>query len=86
MSDADRLPALGLRAGERARFRKGARWQEGRLAGVEPDGSLRVHDAKGAARSLSPERVEVRREGPRGAVAWRSVPDVMGDVEQLGLW
>ncbi len=86
MADADRLPGLGLQPGEPVRFRKGSRWQEGRLGGVEPDGSLRVHDGKGAARSLPADRVEVRRRGARGATVWRSVPDVMGDIEQLGLW
>lgn len=86
MADVEGLPAIGLRAGEPVRYRKGSRWQEGRLGGVEPDGSLRVHDAKGAARSLPADRVEVRRAGTRGGAVWRSVPDVMGNDEQLGLW
>ena len=86
MLDAAKLPVIGLRAGERVRFRHGARWHDGKLAGVEADGSLRVHDRKGAARSLPRESVEVRRTGPRGASVWRSVPAVSGETEQLGLW
>lgn len=86
MLDRAGLSTFGLRAGERVRFRRGARWQEGKLAGVELDGSLRVSDRAGSARSLPPAGLEVRREGPRGGVVWRSVPTVMNQSEQLGLW
>jgi hypothetical protein len=86
MLDRTVLSTIGLRPGERVRFRRGARWQEGKLAGVEPDGSMRVNDRSGSARSLPAERLEVRREGPRGAAVWRSVPAVMNQSEQLGLW
>lgn len=89
------LAALGLRTGEAVRFRthvgddgapSKARWHSGALAGVEPDGSLRIHDAKGATRSIRAEQVEVRREGRRGALRWRPVPDVIAEAEQLHLW
>lgn len=86
MPDRTRLTALGLRPGERVRFRRGSRWHEGRLVGVEADGSLQVTDHKGAARSLPLDRIEVRREGPRGAPLWRSVPAVINQPEQLDLW
>ena len=47
------------------RFRKaeGGRWLPGKMSGVATDGSITIHDANGAARSLRPERVEVRRPG-----------------------
>ena len=86
MPDRARLPEIGLRPGERVRFRRGARWQEGRLVGLEADGSLQITDRKGAARSLPIGSIEVRREGPRGAAVWRSVPAVIDEPEQLDLW
>ena len=86
MPDRARLPELGLRPGEPVRFRRGTRWHEGRLVGIEADGSLQVSDRKGAARSLPVGCIEVRREGPRGAAVWRSVPAVISQPEQLDLW
>jgi hypothetical protein len=82
------LERLGLRPGEPVRFRKGdrGRWHTGRLVAVERDGSLLLHDADGAARSLRPERLEVRRPGRRGRLAWRNVADVAVTWEQLALW
>jgi hypothetical protein len=84
--DRARLPEIGLRPGERVRFRRGTRWHEGRLVGVEADGSLQVTDRKGAARSLPIACIEVRREGRRGGAVWRSVPAVINQPEQLDLW
>jgi hypothetical protein len=84
--DRDHLADLGLRPGEAVRFRRGARWHDGRLVGIETDGSLQVTDRKGAARSLPVGCLEVRREGPRGASVWRSVPAVINQPEQLDLW
>jgi hypothetical protein len=84
--DRAKLPELGLHPGERVRFRRGSRWDEGRLVGVEADGSLQVTDRKGAARSLPIAGIEVRREGPRGGTVWRSVPAVISQPEQLDLW
>ncbi len=86
MPDRARLPELGLRPRERVRFRRGTRWHEGRLVGLEADGSLQVTDGKGAARSLPVACVEVRRRGPRGGTVWRSVPAVINQPEQLDLW
>ena len=82
------LEALGLRAGERVRFRRrdGSRWREGVLTGREKDGSVALRDAKGASRAIAAERLEVRRPGPRGAATWRPVPEVAAEREQLSLW
>lgn len=82
------LRRLGLRSGEPVRFRRAdrARWQEGRISWVERDGSITVHDSDGAARSLRPERLEVKRPGRRGRLAWRAVPDIAVTWEQLTLF
>lgn len=90
MIDAATLQLLGLRAGEPVRFRKGeaesGRWFAGKMSGVTIDGSITVFDANGAARSLRPERVEVRRPGGRGRLTWQSISDVAITWEQLQLW
>ena len=88
MIDATTLQRLGLRAGEPVRFRKadGGRWYAGKMSGVAVDGSITVYDANGNARSLRPERVEVRRPGSRGRLTWQSVEDVAITWEQLQLW
>jgi hypothetical protein len=88
MTDPALLARLGLRAGERIRFRRGGagRWVEGRVAGIAPDGSITLHDPDGAARSLRPELVEVRRPGGRGRLRWQLVSDVAITWEQLVLW
>ena len=48
--------AVGLRLAEPIRFRRHdvGRWVEGKVARVEPDGSITLHDPDGAARSLRP--------------------------------
>lgn len=88
LSDASLLPRLGLRAGEAVRFRKhdAGRWVTGRLAGVASDGSLTLHDADGSARSLRPERLQVRRPGRHGRLTWHDVTSVATTWEQLELW
>ena len=88
MLDLVTLQRLGLRAGEAVRFRKadGGRWFAGKMHGVAADGSITVHDANGAARSLRPERVEVRRPGSRGRLCWQLVSDVAITWEQLSLF
>jgi hypothetical protein len=79
------LESLGLHAGDRVRFRKvaGGRWQEAVVAGREKDGSVTLHDAKGATRSIIPERLEVRSSGARGAVTWTPLPEWAARAEQL---
>lgn len=88
MADAEILAQLRLTAGEPVRFRKldGGRWLPGKMSGVASDGSITIHDANGAARSLRPERVEVRRPGGRGRLTWQLVSDVAITWEQLALW
>jgi len=56
------------------------------MSGVAVDGSITVFDANGNARSLRPERVEVRRPGSRGRLTWQTVSDVAITWEQLQLF
>lgn len=81
------MTELGLRVGDIVRFRRtdGGRWQEGRVAGREKDGSVSVRDAKGAARAIVVERLEVQTRGPRGGTVWEPVSERAGRTEQLGL-
>ncbi len=86
--DASTLRRLGLRTGEPVRFRKaeGGKWFHGKMGTVAVDGSLTLYDANGAARSIRPERVEVRRPGSRGRLSWQLVSDVAVTWEQLALF
>ena len=88
MIDPATIARLGLKVGEPVRFRKtdGGRWFAGKMSGVAVDGSIAVYDSNGAARSLRPERVEVRRPGSRGRLTWQLVSDVAVTWEQLQLW
>ena len=82
------LRHLGLVAGEEVRFRRAdrGRWQSGRISCVERDGSITVHDSHGAARSLRPEKLEVKRPGKRRKLVWTPVSDVAVTWEQLTLF
>ena len=82
------LEAIGLRAGERVRWRPrpGGHWAEGSVTGRERDGSIAVRDAQGRARALVLERLEVRAVGPRGASTWEPVAERAGRTEQLRLF
>ena len=82
------LIAVGLRLGEPIRFRRhdAGRWIVGKVLRIEPDGSVTLHDPDGAARSLRPERVQVRRPGGRGRLVWQAVSDVALTWEQLELF
>lgn len=82
------LLAVGLRPGEPIRFRRNdaGRWLIGKVLRIEPDGSVTLHDPDGAARSLRPERVQVRRAGARGRLTWQVVSDVATTWEQLELF
>jgi hypothetical protein len=88
MIDAATIHRLGLKPGEPVRFRRGetGRWYTGKMSGVAVDGSITVYDANGNARSLRPERVEVRRPGGRGRLTWQTVSDVAITWEQLQLF
>lgn len=81
------LTELGLREGERARWKRRAneRWSTGRLVGVELDGSLRVIDDKGATLSLPLNQIEVSKTGQRGAAGWEPASARGARTEQLGL-
>lgn len=83
----DGLDILGLRPGETVRWRStgGARWQTGKVARRERDGSVGVTDGRGAQRSLAVDRLEVRCEGRRGGVAWEPLPARAARCEQLKL-
>jgi hypothetical protein len=89
MADSGMLERVGLKAGEAVRFRRGGagRWVEGRIAGINVDGSITLHEIPlGAARSLRPDRLEVRRPTGRGRLAWQNVGLVAITWEQLSLW
>lgn len=82
------LTAIGLRLGEPVRFRRhsGGRWLVGKVARAEPDGSITLHDPDGAARSLRPDGLQVRRPNARGRLVWKDVTDVAVTWEQLELF
>lgn len=67
------LSDYGLEPGETIRFRPvlkpNGNWQEGRVRGVNKDGSLDVGTNNGV-RAIRPERTEVKRHGPKGGVVW----------------
>lgn len=84
MSD---LAALGLAPGMRVRFRRrdGERWKRGTVERVEKDGSLGLRDARGAARAIPLELVEVEASGPRGARTWEPAVERAARTEQMRL-
>lgn len=81
------LAELGLEPGDRVRFRRqpDQRWKEAVVTRRERDGSVGLRDAKGAARAIPAELLEVRATGPRGGVVWEPVPERAGRTEQLPL-
>ena len=81
------LARLGLRAGEKIRFRRvdRGRWQPGSVRRVENDGSIAVVDANGALRAVPAGNVEVKAAGPRGAERWEPLLDRVARTEQLNL-
>lgn len=83
----DDLTQLGLRAGEKARWKRkdNERHSTGKINGVEADGSIRVIDAKGATVSIPLDRLEVGKTGPRGAAGWEPASTRGARTEQLGL-
>jgi hypothetical protein len=88
MPDESDLLRVGLRVGDRVRFRRSStgRWHEGTVQRRERDGSIALHDRRGAARSIPVERLEVLRPSQRGRSTWRSVAALASTDEQLGLW
>lgn len=87
-SSAASLARLGLRLGEPIRFRRTekSRWIVGRVVGMAADGSITLRDPDGSARSLRPDRVEIRRPGSRGRLRWRIVSEVAVTWEQLEMF
>ena len=81
-AEASALEAIGLQAGEQVRFRRAdrARWQLGRVRRLERDGSLRVTDTDGAARTVILAHVQVRAR--RG---WEPLADRASRAVQLTL-
>jgi hypothetical protein len=81
------LEELGIRPGDRVRFRRRAdgRWREATAVARERDGSLGVRDGKGASRAIPLELVEVKAEGPRGAPRWEPLLERAARTEQLRL-
>jgi len=78
------LEDIGLVPGETVRFRRSdrARWQVGVVACVERDGSLRVTDAHGAARTVPLELVQVQG---RRANTWEPLSARSGQALQMQL-
>ncbi len=87
-ASVDALERIGLTPGQRVRFRKveSGRWLEGSAAGIEPDGSLGLHDARGRRRSIPIDAVEVQGVGPRGGKVWEPFESVAARDEQLGMF
>lgn len=81
------LAALGLAPGDRVRFRRhdGERWKDATVARREKDGSVGLHDAKGAARSIAVDLIEVHTTGPRGGTVWEPLAARAARTEQMKL-
>jgi hypothetical protein len=86
-AQAEALAPLGLQPGEDVRIQvnASARWAPARVTRRERDGSIGVVDQHGAARSLTVERIQVRRHGPRGGGGWEPLAARAGRAEQLSL-
>jgi len=82
------LAELGLAPGAEVRFRRrpDERWKPAKVTRRERDGSVGLVDAKGAARSLPIECIEVRTRGARGAWGWESLAERAARTEQQSLW
>jgi hypothetical protein len=82
------LTEVGLRVGDVVRFRRNdtENWREATVVNREKDGSIGVSDAKGAARAIPIERLQVRTTGPRGGVVWEPLGERAHRTQQLGLF
>ena len=85
--DVSALEAVGLRTGERVRFRRAdrARWQMGSVDRLERDGTLRVTDADGAARTVAFAHVQVQIRRSGRASRWEPLADRANRSVQLSL-
>lgn len=68
------LTEYGLVVGDRVRFHRkpGSTWTEANVRGINKDGSVDIGTANGI-RAFMPERLEVKRHGPKGGVVWHPV-------------
>lgn len=82
------LVVLGLRPGDRVRFRRldGGAWKEAKVERRERDGSVGIRDERGAARAIPLDRLQVRTTGPRGGSVWEPLAERAVRDEQLGIW
>jgi hypothetical protein len=82
-SDASALEAIGLRPGEQVRYRRRdrSRWQVGAVRRLERDGSLRISDSEGAARTVPLAEVQVRM----GRAGWEPLAERSARAVQLTL-
>lgn len=81
------LAELGLTRGDVVRFRRhdGERWKQATVARREKDGSVGLHDPKGASRSIPVACIEVRGTGPRGGIVWEPLAERAARTEQIPL-
>jgi hypothetical protein len=81
------LAELGLARGDQVRFRRNEteRWKPATVARRERDGSVGLHDPKGASRAIPVACIEVRDTGPRGGVVWEPLPERAARTEQMAL-
>jgi hypothetical protein len=82
-ADVSALAAVGLRPGEQVRFRRvdRARWQSGTVHRIERDGTLRVTDVDGSARTVPFAHIQVRARAGR----WEPLADRAARAVQLTL-
>ncbi len=85
--DDARLAELGLAVGDRVRFRRQEteRWKLAVVVRRERDGSIGLRDARGAARAMTIEQIEVRTTGRRGGIVWEPLAERAGRTEQMRL-
>lgn len=81
------LAELGLARGDQVRFRRNdsERWKPATVARRERDGSVGLHDPKGASRAIPVACIEVRDTGPRGGVVWEALTERAARTEQMAL-
>jgi hypothetical protein len=86
-ADQSRLVAIGLRTGDRVRFRRkpDEHWKEATVIRRERDGSVGLRDDNGASRAIVVDLIEVQTNGPRGGRAWEPLVERMARNEQLRL-
>jgi hypothetical protein len=86
-ADQSRLVEIGLRAGDRVRFRRkpDEHWKEATVVRRERDGSIGLRDDHGSSRAIVVDLIEVQTNGPRGGRVWEPLVERMARTEQLRL-